>query len=137
MKKLTKNKIFYGLFKWGGVGISAALPLWVVLEKFPLWVETHGGGRSVGTGGIIGGIIALVIFRDAVIGYFKEKFKNIHTPKITGWLVALAITYTLLYICKFLYDLSLVLWMGLLGAVIGTLLTFAGETIFGEEEKNE
>lgn len=135
MKKLTKSKIFYGLFKWGGVGISAALPLWVVLEKFPLWVETNGVGRSLGTGGIIGGIIALVIFKDAVIGYLKEKFKVGHAPKITGWFVALIITYVILYIGKFLYDLSLVLWMGLLGSVIGTLLTFAGETIFGEEDK--
>lgn len=137
MKKPTKYKIFYGLFKWGGVGISAALPLWVVLEKFPVWVETHGAGRSLGTGGVVGGIIALVIFRDAVVGYLKEKFKIGHAPKITGWIVALIITYALLYISKFLYDLSLVLWMGLLGAVIGTLLTFAGETIFGEEVKNE
>ena len=134
MKKLTKNKIFYGLFKWGGVGISAALPLWVALNKFPLWVETHGVGRSLGTGGIIGVIIVLVIFRDTVIGYLKEKLKLGHAPKITRWVVALIITYVLLYIGKFLYDLSLVLWMGLLGSVIGTLLTFAGETIFGEED---
>lgn len=137
MKKPTKNKIFNGILKWGGVGVSAAFPLWAVIEKFPLWVETHGVGRSIGTGGIIGGIIALVIFRDAIVAYFKEKFKNIHTPKITWWIVALIITYVLLYICKFLSDLSLILWMGLLGSVIGTLMTVAGDTIFGEEEKNE
>ena len=135
MKKLTKSKLFYWLLKGGGIGVSAALPLWVVLEKFPLWVETHGVGRSIGTGGIIGIIVVLVIFRKTVMGYVKEKFKLSHTPPITVWIVCLVITYGLMFLVKFLYDLSLVLWMGLLGSIIGTLLTFAGETIFGEEDK--
>ena len=135
MKKLlTKRNLFYWLLKGGGIGISAILPLWVVLEKFPLWVETHGVGRSVGAGGIIGAIIVLVIFRKTVMGYLKEKFKLSHTPPMTVWIVCLAITYGLMFLVKFLYDLSLVLWMGLIGSVVGTLFTLAGETLFGEED---
>ena len=134
MKKPTKSNIFYWLLKGGGIGISAVMPLWVVLEKFPLWVETHGTGRSVGAGGIIGIIIVLVIFRKTIIGYFKEKFKVSHTPPMAVWIVCLAITYGLMFIVKFLYDLSIVLWMGLIGSVIGSMLTFAGETFFGEED---
>ena len=135
MKKPTKSNIFYWLLKGGGIGISAAMPLWVVLEKFPLWVETHGTGRSVGAGGIIGIIIVLVIFRKTIIGYFKEKFKVSHTPPMAVWIVCLAITYGLMFMVKFLYDLSIVLWMGLIGSVIGAILTFAGEAFFGEEDK--
>lgn len=135
MKKLlTKRNLFYWLFKDGGIGISAFLPLWVVFDKFPLWVETHGTGRSLGAGGIIGIVIVLIIFRDTVMGYLKEKFKFAHAPKLTWWIVGLIIVYALLYIVKFLYDLSLVLWMGLIGSVVGTLLTLAGETLFGEED---
>ena len=133
MKKPTKSKIFYGLCKWGGTGISALMPLWVVFDKFPLWVETNGVGRSLGTGGIIGIIIALIIFRDSVIGYIKEKFKIGHAPKLTWWIAGLIIVYGLLYIVKFLTDLAMVLWMGLFGSIIGTILTFAGEILFGEE----
>jgi hypothetical protein len=135
MKKSTKNNIFYWLLKCGGIGVSVLLPLWVVLEKFPLWVATHGTGRSLGAGGIIGIFVMLVIFRKTVMGYVKEKFKLSHTPPIMVWIVCLVITYALLFIIKFLYDLSLVLWMGLLGSVIGTLLTLAGETLFRGEDK--
>ena len=53
---------------------------------------------------------------------------------MTIWIVCLAITYGLMFIVKFLYDLSIVLWMGLIGSVIGSMLTFAGETFFGEED---
>lgn len=134
MKKTTQNNIFYWLLKGGGIGISAALPLWVVLEKFPLWVETHGAGRSVGAGGIIGLVIAAVIFRKTIIGYFKEKLKVTHTPPIAFWIVGLIITYSLMFIVKFLADVSTVLWMGLIGSTIGSILTFAGETFFGKEE---
>ena len=134
MKKPTKNNIFYGLFKWGGAAIYAALPLWAVWEKFPNWVETHGVGKSLGTGGIVGIIVLLVIFRDTVIGYIKEKVKIGHAPKMAWWLAGLIIVYSLLYIVKFLSDLAMVLWMGLFGALMGTLMTFAGEVLFGEEE---
>lgn len=137
MKKLPKNKIFYGVFKWGGVGISAALPLWAVFNKFPLWVENYGVGKSLGTGGIIGIIIALIIFRDTVIGYIKEKFKIGHAPKQTWWLAGLIIVYALLYIVKFLYDLAMVMWMGLFGSIVGALMTFAGEIFFSEEEETK
>lgn len=134
MKKPSKNNIFYWLLKGGGIAISAALPLWVVLEKFPVWVETQGTARSIGTGGIIGTIIVLVIFRKTIIGYLKEKLKVSHTPPMTIWIVCLAITYGLMFIVKFLYDISIVLWMGLIGSVVGAMLTFAGETFFGEED---
>ncbi len=134
MTKPTKSKVFYWLLKGGGVGISAVLPLWVVLEKFPLWVENHGAGRSIGVGGIIGAIILLGVFRKTIIGYLKEKYKVSHTPPVVVWIVCLVVTYALMYLVKFLYDLSLVLWMGLLGSIIGTMLTFAGETIFGGED---
>lgn len=134
MKKPSKNNIFYWVFKGSGIGISAALPLWVVCDKFPLWVENHGVGKSLGTGGILGIIIMLVIFRDTVIGYIKEKFKIGHAPKLTWWIVGLVIIYSLLYIVKFLSDLALVMWMGLFGSIVGAMLTFAGEIFFGEEE---
>jgi hypothetical protein len=126
--------VSFWLFKGSGIGFSALLPLWAVFNKFPLWVENYGVGRSLGTGGIIGIIIVLIIFRDTVIGYIKDKFKIAHAPKLKWWIVGLIIVYSLLYIVKFLSDLAMVLWMGLFGSIIGTLLTFAGEIFFGEEE---
>ena len=134
MKKPTKSNVFYWLLKGSGIGISAALPLWAVFNKFPLWAENYGVGKSLGTGGISGIIIALIIFRDTVIGYIKEKFKIGHAPKLTWWIAGLIIVYGLLYIVKFLSDLALVMWLGLFGSIVGALLTFAGEIFFSEED---
>lgn len=135
MKKPTKNNLLYWLLKGVGIIISALLPIWVVFEKFPLWAETHGTGKTIGMGGLIGATILIVIFRKTVIGYLKEKLNLNHTPPLMMWIVSLIVTYTLIYIIKFLYDLALVLWMGLLGSVIGTLFTFAAEILFGNERE--
>lgn len=136
MTQKTKHNIFYWLLKGGGIAVSSLLPIWVVLEKFPLWVETHGTGRSLGAGGIIGAVILLLVFRKTVGGYIKEKLNLTHTPPMMIWVVLLVVTYVLMFLVKFLYDLTTVLWMGLIGSAIGSLMTCAGEFFFGEEDNN-
>lgn len=133
MKKPTP-KTLYWLCKVLSFIVSVGLPVWVVINKFPLWVATHGVTRSVGAGGIIIAIIVAVALRDQVFGYMKQRFKIGHAPKITGWVVGLIIVYSLMFIVKFLYDISQVLWMGFIGSIVGTLLTLSGEIFFNENE---
>ena len=130
-----KRKIFYILFKFLSVLVACLFPIWAVCEKFPVWTETYGSGRSTGVGAILILIVLAIVFRKAVFKYLSDKFKLQHAPPIFVWLVMLIVSYILIFISNFLRDLVTVLWMGVLGCAIGTLLTFIGENFFGKKEK--
>lgn len=132
-----RNKIFYWLFKFGGVGVSCALPIWAICEKFPMWIEKTSTGRSVGVGIILTLIVLTVIFRKTVFALVKDKLKLTHTPPVVGWIVMLIVSYILLYIANFLHDLTTVLWMGLFGCALGNVVMFIGDNFFSENEKAE
>jgi hypothetical protein len=129
-----KRKRLYWIFKIGAVVISCLLPIWAICERFPIWTVTHGTGRSLGAGGILILIVLLVIFRKAVFNFMADRLKLKHAPPLVIWLVMLITSYALVYIGKFLYDMTSVFWMGLIGCAIGTLLTFIAENRFGRKE---
>lgn len=129
-----KRKRLYWIFKISAVVISCLLPIWAICERFPIWTVTHGTGRSLGAGGILILIVLLVIFRKAVFNFMADRLKLKHAPPLVIWLVMLITSYALVYIGKFLYDMTSVFWMGLIGCAIGTLLTFIAENRFGRKE---
>lgn len=129
-----KRKRLYWIFKISAVVISCLLPIWAICERFPIWTVTHGTGRSLGAGGILILIVLLVIFRKAVFNFMIDRLKLKHAPPLVIWLVMLITSYALVYIGKFLYDMTSVFWMGLIGCAIGTLLTFIAENRFGRKE---
>ena len=131
-----KRKIFYLLFKVSSILISCFFPIWAVCEKFPLWTVSYGTGRSVGVGTILILIVVSIIFRRAVFKFISERLKLEHTPPLAVWLVLIAVSYILIFIGNFLRDLTTVLWMGMLGCAIGTVLTFIAENYFGNKEKD-
>lgn len=132
----TKRKIFYWLFRGLGIVISCAFPIWAVVERYPVWTETHGAGRSLGAGGILIMFVVLIIFRKAVFGFIKEKLKITHAPPLLIWLVLILITYILIFISKILYDITIVFWMGFIGCGIGTFLAFVADNSFNKETKD-
>ena len=131
----TKRKTLYWVFKILSVIISCALPIWAICEKFPIWSEAHGATRTAGVGIILILIVLLVIFRKTVFEFIKEKLKLHHAPPITVWIVLLVIAYILTFINKFIQDLTAVFWMGLIGCLIGTLLTFIAENKFAKKKE--
>ena len=135
MKK--KSKAIYYLFKIASILVACALPMWGILAKYPLWVDTHGSARSIGVGGLLGIIILLIIFRRTVFSFLKEKWKLKYAPPITVWIATIIVAYTLMFVSKFLYDITTICWMGLIGSSLGGVLTFVGENFFGEEKSNE
>lgn len=138
MKKEKRNKILYAVFKVLSVLISCAFPIWAICDRFPLWKEQHGTVRSIGTGAILIIIVVLIIFRKSVFKYITEKLRLRHAPPLAVWLALLIVSYILIYIAEFMKDLNVVLWMGLVGCAIGTVLTFIAERLFRERvEKNE
>ena len=133
--KQKRNKILYWVFKVLSVVISCALPIWAIYERFPMWTESYGPARSIGTGAILVIIVVLIIFRKSVFDYIVEKLKLKHAPPMVIWLGLLLVSYILIYIAEFMKDLNTVLWMGLIGCAIGTLLTYIAEHRFGKKVK--
>ena len=118
-----------------GVVVSCVFPIWAICERFPVWAATHGQSHSVGVGGILILIVLLIIFRKAVFKFIEEHFNLKHAPPIVIWIVMLIISYLLMYVGKFVYDLTPVFWMGLIGCSIGTGLTFIAEHCFAKKKE--
>jgi hypothetical protein len=119
-----KRKTLYWVLKVASVLVSCALPIWAILEKYPIWTQSHGTNRAVGVGAILSLIVILIVFRKSVFGFIRDKFKLKHAPPIVVWIVLLIISYVLVYIGNFMQDMTTVLWMGLIGCAVGTFLTF-------------
>lgn len=130
-----KRKFLYWFFKVLSVLVSCALPIWAICEKFPLWTETHGETRSVGVGIILIGIVLLIIFRKTVFDFIKERLDLKHAPPLIVWLVMLVISYILVFLGEFMRDMTTVFWMGFIGCVVGTFLTYLSERFKAKDVK--
>lgn len=130
-----KRNTLYWVFKVLGIFISCAFPIWAICEKFPIWREEHGASRTVGAGGILILIVLLVIFRKTVFNFMRDRMKLNHAPPLVGWLIMIIISYILAYINKFIQDMTVVFWMGLIGCLIGTLITCVGENKYGRKDE--
>lgn len=119
-----KRKFLYWLFKVLSVIVSCAFPIWAICEKFPLWTETHGTGRSVGVGIILIAIVLIIIFRKTVFDFIRDHLDLKHAPPLAVWLVMLVISYILVYLGEVMRDMTTVFWMGFIGCCAGTFLTY-------------
>ena len=132
-----KRRGLFWLFRLLGATVSCGLPIWAICERFPLWTETYGKAQSIGFGGVFAAVVLLIVFRRAVFRTLKERIGLKHTPPIAVWIIMLLISYALLFICKVIYDMTVVFWMGLVGCGVGTFLTFIAESRFGEGKERE
>lgn len=126
-----KRKTWHWIFKIASLVVSCALPLYAVYEHFPYWQYEYGATRSLGSGLIISAMVLVVIFRKTVFSYISEKLKGKNAPPVTIWITLLVVTYILVYINAFLLDLTNVLWMGLIGCVIGNALNYIADNKLG------
>ena len=132
----NKRTLLYWLFKVASILVSVALPIWAVLEKYPLWKEEHGVIRSVGSGGIMIAVVVLIVFRRTVFDFIRDHLNLKHAPPITIWIVMLCASHVIMFIGEVMKDMSIVFWMGLLGCAIGTVLTYISER-FKEKTDDE
>jgi hypothetical protein len=122
-----KRKILYWLFKILSIVVSCALPICAVLEKFPIWAETHGRSRTYWIGIILIAFVLLVIFRKTVFDFIRDKLDLKHAPPLAIWIGMLLASYIIVFIGEVMLDMTTVFWMGLLGCIIGTFLTYISE----------
>lgn len=125
-----KRKSLYWAFKSAGIVISCLLPIWAIMERYPLWTVSHGVTRSIGAGTILAAIVVVVVFRKTIFDFMRDRMNLRHAPPIMIWLVLLISSYGLMLLAKFLYDMTTIFWMGLIGCGIGTVLTFIAEHKF-------
>lgn len=130
-----KTKTIYWVLKILSVVISCAFPIFAICEKFPVWTITHGAGRTVGAGGILILIVVFVIFRKSVFNFMRDRMKLQHAPPLVIWLAMIIVGYVLMYINKFIQDMTTIFWMGLIGCAIGTLITYIAESKFGKKDE--
>lgn len=130
-----KRKVLYWFFKVLSILASCVLPIWAICEKFPLWTEAHGATRSVGVGIILIAIVLLIIFRKTVFDFIRERLDLKHAPPLIVWLVMLVISYILVFLGEFMRDMTTVFWMGFIGCVVGTFLTYLSERFKAKEVK--
>ena len=133
MTDKKRNKVYW-ILKVVGVLISCLFPIWTICEKFPIWTSGHGVGKSIGVGAILSLIVVAIIFRKSVFQFITDKFKLQHAPPLFVWVVLLIVSYILIFIGDFMRDFTTVLWMGIIGCAIGTLITFIGENFFGKKD---
>ena len=136
MTDKKRNKVYWVL-KILGVVISCLFPVLAICEKFPVWKTVHGGGRSFGVGAILALIVVAIVFRKTVFQFITDKLNLKHAPPLMIWIVMLIVSYVLIYLGNFMLDLTTVLWMGVVGCTIGTILTFIGENFFGKKDKED
>lgn len=134
--KASNRNVIYWVLKVASIFVSCLFPVMAICNKFPIWTDSYGVGRSIGAGGLLIATVLLVIFRRTVFDFLKERLKLKHAPPIVVWIVMLIIAYVLLYVCKFIADIILVFWMGFLGCGLGTILTMVAEICFGREKEN-
>ena len=126
MTESTRKKLYWA-FKILSILVSCALPIWAICEKYPLWTVEHGTTHTVGVGVILVGIVLVVVFRRTVFQFVRDRLDIKHAPPLTIWLVFLVIAYLMIFIGNFMSDLTTVLWMGFIGCIVGTILTYISE----------
>lgn len=136
MTQERKDKILFWVFKVISLLFSCIPPVWAVCERFPMWTEEHGTGRSVGIGLILAVIVCAIVFRKMIASFVTEKLHLTQAPPLAIWVILLVASYCLLLFAAFLQDLIIVLWMGLIGCALGTIINFVGTEFFlNKEEK--
>ena len=130
-----KSKILFWVFKIAGIVVSCALPIWAICERFPLWTEEHGAGRSIGVGVILIAIVLLIIFRKTVFDFITDRLNLKYAPPLVIWVAMLIVSYILVYIGEVMRDMTTVFWMGFIGCAIGNVLTYISERCRAKEVK--
>ena len=130
-----KHKILFWSLKLASIIISCALPIWAICERFPIWTEAHGTGRTIGVGAILIGIVLLVVFRKTVFDFIRDRLDLKHAPPLVVWCVMLVVSYILIYLGEVVRDMTIIFWMGFIGCAIGTFLTYLSNRFKGDETK--
>lgn len=133
--KHKKSRAAYWILKILSIVVSCGFPILAISERYPIWFSEHGAYRSVSMGSILVILVFIIIFRRAVFGFIRDRLKLRHAPPLLIWLVLIAIFYSLMFVARFLYDITNVLWAGFIGCAVGTLLTFIAENFLVLERK--
>ena len=129
MRARTKKRLTLLSFKGASIAVSAGMPIWAILEKFPLWREEAGALQTLGIGGVMIVAVSVITFKKTVFNYLKEKTGMKSAPPLAIWAVLLFVSFALSALADAMSDMRTVFVAGIVGSGIGTALNFIGETL--------
>lgn len=134
---VRNRSLWFWVFKLLGIIVACAFPIIAICEKFPIWTVQHGAAHSFGVGAILILAVVVIIFRRTVFNFIRDRFDLKHAPPLVVWLVLLIMSYLLVYLGEVMADMTTILWMGLIGSAIGTILTYVSERFNTKEKSDE
>ena len=135
--RTSKRLTTYWILKVLSIVVACALPIWGILEQFPIWKTSNGTNRAVGAGMILIAAVILIVFRRAVFKFFSEKLKLTHAPPLMIWLCLILLTWCIMWLSSIMEDMMNIYILGFIGCLIGNVLTFIGEHLREDETEND
>ncbi|MBE6693377.1 MAG: hypothetical protein E7589_01245 [Ruminococcaceae bacterium] len=125
----TVSNLLSAALRLAAFAVSAGCPIWVIIDKFPLWSKSEGVSVSIGGGAILVIAVAVITFRKVIFAWIKERLGLNTCPPVVFWLVGFFAMVGLGKITTIIDDLTTVCMAGLVGSGIGYFLVFAAGVI--------
>ncbi len=129
MKQKNKRRLKLLSFKGAGIVTSVALPVWAIIERFPILKAESGTGRMLGIGGLMTAVVLLITFKRTVFDYIKEKTGIRHAPPFAVWSALLIASFAVGVLADAMAELRAVFVAGAVGSGIGTVLSIIGDNV--------
>ena len=131
------KRIWYISLQIASFLISAGVPIVVIWQKFPNWVKCVPMYKQIGYGAVLAVLVLIGTFHKTVFRTIREKLGITSVPPVIGWAVAWGIFEFLTRAVKFLVDMRVVCFAGLIGCAIGMACSAISVMIYpkGKKEK--
>ena len=117
--------------------ISAAVPIVVIWQKFPGWVHDVPAYKQVGFGAILAVLVLVGTFHKTVFRTIREKLGITSVPPVIGWAVGWGVFEFLTRAVRFLVDMRVVCFAGLIGCAIGMACSAVSTWIYPDGKKDK
>lgn len=117
------------LFTAGSAVVSAGLPVWAMVEKFPTWFQTQGAGKTCAVGIFVAAIISIITLRKQIVSAWKNHVGNKLSKPIFFWGIILGLLIGIRAFAVFVPDLITVAVAGCIGSGLGIAVDAVGNVV--------
>lgn len=143
MTQITKRKILSGALRGSSTIVAAAVPIWLIAQKFPLWATEQSTTVTLTGGGIVVVLIACMVFRKKLFMAVKPlltKIKKMRGVVIGTVLVSgaiLGICYLVRQIYPIMPDIETICMGGVVSGLGGVGLDVAAIAVAPKKAEGE
>ncbi len=124
------SKLKYYIFRIAAIVVAIAMPVWAIIEKFPIWINTQGTYRTAGASVCMILIVVFFTFRSTILSILKEKNWFKHAPPVAWWIGFTLVSIVLAELSKVMNDFKIIGIAGIIGCLIGTGLNYIAVSRF-------